>query len=298
HEHLKAWIRSGNTLLILAALDDTPEWAPPRADRRFLDDLQIMSGLRFVPHVSGAAPAPAEVPAETAVELEPLVGHPLMEGVSALRGFSDSRSAIWAPAAPFASTGALLGSAAERTTGAKAAWQRVYGNGHIIVVAIGTALTNHVVAEGDAARFVINVVRHHVERNGAVVFDDMHQGLSAIYDAGAFFRDPRLHRTLWFLIGAWLVYVLGSSNRFAPPTAVPAAPRERDFVEAVAGLMARRLDPRDAAKLLLEAWLDEVRSVRGLAAHESPWAALDATPTLDAATRERLRQHHGALAAG
>ena len=71
HEHLKAWIRSGNTLLILAALDDTPEWAPPRADRRFLDDLQIMSGLRFVPHVSGAAPAPAEVPAETPADETP-----------------------------------------------------------------------------------------------------------------------------------------------------------------------------------------------------------------------------------
>lgn len=297
HEHLKAWIRSGNTLLILAALDDTPEWSQPSADARFLEDLQIMSGLRFAPH---AAPAPraAEIPAETAVELEPLEGHPLMEGVSTLRGFSDSRSLVWAPTEPFTLPGALLGIAAERTTGATAAWQRVYGNGHIIVVAIGTPLTNHVVADADAGRFVMNVVRHHVEDGGAVVFDDMHQGLSAIYDAGAFFRDPRLHRTLWFLLGAWLVYVLGSSNRFARPEAPPAAPKQRDFIEAVAGFMARRLDARDAAKLLLDEWFDDVRRARGLAGREPPWAALESTPTLDAATRDRLRQHHEALASG
>src|SRR5690606_32257902 len=48
HDSLKAWIRSGNTLLILAALDDTPEWTPTNASR-FLQDLQIMTGVTFSP---------------------------------------------------------------------------------------------------------------------------------------------------------------------------------------------------------------------------------------------------------
>jgi len=302
HEHLKAWIRSGNTLLILAALDDSPEWSPSSTDTRFLRDLQIMSGLRFVPHRAGGAPYvdASSIPAGAPVEIEPLEGHPLMEGVSALRGYSDSRSAIWVPAEPFSfgDDRVLLGIASERTTGVHAAWQRVYGNGHIIVVASGTLLTNRVVADSDAGRFLMNVIRHHVGDDGAVIFDDMHQGLSAVYDAGAFFRDPRFHRTLWFLLGAWLVYVLGSSNRFAPPVPAPAAPTQRDFIEAVAGFMARRLDERDAAKALLDAWFDEVRRARGLGGREPPWAALEAVPTLDAATRERLRERCEALEAG
>ncbi|MFO7287660.1 MAG: DUF4350 domain-containing protein [Gammaproteobacteria bacterium] len=303
HEHLKAWIRSGNTLLILAALDDRPEWSPSGADARFLGDLQIMSGLRFVPHRTGSAPyaEPSTVPAGTAVELAPLEGHPLMEGVSALRGYSDSRSAIWVPIEPRPfgdGDRVLLGIATERTTGVHAAWQRVYGNGHIIVVASGTLLTNHVVADSDAGRFLMNLIRHHLEEDGAVIFDDMHQGLSARYDASAFFRDARFHRTLWFLLGAWLVYVLGSSNRFAPPMPASTAPTQRDFIEAVAGFMARRLDERDAARSLLDAWFDEVRRARGLASREPPWATLEAIPTLDAATLERLRQRYEALQSG
>src|SRR5690606_8819908 len=174
--------------------------------------------------------------------------------------------------------------ASERSSGIDAAWERRLGNGHIILVASGAMLTNHIVAESDAGRFLANVVRHHVRGNGAVVFDDMHQGLSVIYDAAAFYGDPRLHRTVWFLIAAWLAYVLGSSNRLAQPAPRRGGPRQRDFLEAVGGFMARRLDSRDAGIMLMRAWFEDVKHARGLRGGDPPWAALRATPTLDAAT--------------
>ena len=302
HESLKAWVRSGNTLLILAALNDTPEWTPQN-DRAFLEDLQIMSGMRFVARSAGEAAdspprGPAQpVPAATPVELEPIGGHPLMDGVETLRGYSDAQSSLWEPM-PWLADELLLRFAVERSSGTDAAWHRAYGNGHIITVASGTLLTNHLVAAADAGRFLANIVRHHLEDGGSVIFDDMHQGLSVIYDAAAFYRDSRLHHTLWFLIGAWLVYLLGSSNRLAPPHAPRDTPRQRDFLEAVGGFMARRIDPRDAGLLLMESWFDEVRRAHGVQAQEPPWDELLATPTLGRETYERLRRYHETLKTG
>ncbi len=302
HDSLKAWIRSGNTLLILAALDDTPEWAPSTASREFIEDLQIMTGVTFTPH-RGERPRAltlqrGPIGPDSAVELDPVAGHPLMDGVERLLGHSDAESALWDLVMPESQPLLLLTLASERSSGIDAAWERRLGNGHIILVASGAMLTNHIVAESDAGRFLANVVRHHVRGNGAVIFDDMHQGLSVIYDAAAFFGDPRLHRTLWFLVAAWFVYVIGSSNRFAPPAARASGPRQRDFLEAVGGFMARRLDARDAGRMLLEAWFEDVRRARGLRGDAPPWDELRATPTLDLATYERLRRYHDALSAG
>ncbi|HEX6994514.1 MAG TPA: DUF4350 domain-containing protein [Gammaproteobacteria bacterium] len=302
HGSLHAWIRSGNTLLILAALDDTPEWASVNASLEFLEDLQTISGVTFAQHQVERPRALTlqrrPIAPRSAVELDPVAGHPLMEGVERLRAYSDGESALWDSHVPGSEPLLLLRLARERSSGLDAAWERRLGNGHIILVASGSMLTNHVVAESDAGRFLANVVRHHVRGDGAVIFDDMHQGLSVIYDAAAFFGDPRLHRTLWFLIGAWLVYVLGSSNRFAPPAARPSGPRQRDFLEAVGGFMARRLDARDAGKMLFDAWFEELKRARGLRGDAPPWEALEATPTLDAGTYERLRRYHDALSGG
>src|SRR5690606_12213801 len=302
HDSLKAWIRSGNALLIFAALDDTPEWTPANASRNFLQDLQIMTGFTFSPQGErprGAlALRRAPIPAGSTVELDPVDGHPLMRGVERLRGYSDSESALWRPVLPESQPPLLLRLATGRSSGLDAAWERRLGNGHIIVVASGAILTNHMVAESDAGRFLANAVRHHVRGDGAVIFDDMHQGLSVIYDASALFGDPRLHRSLWFLIGAWFVYVVGSSNRLAPPVSRRSGPRQRDFLEAIGGFMARRLNARDAGMMMFRAWFEDVKHARGLRGDEAPWDALRATPTLDRATYERLRRYHDALSAG
>src|SRR5690606_11624248 len=159
-------------------------------------------------------------------ELDPVDGHPLMEDVERLLGHSDGESELWDVVLPESQPLLLLRLASERSSGLDAAWERRLGNGHIILVGSGAMLTNHVVTESDAGRFLANVVRHHVRGDGAVIFDDMHQGLSVIYDAAAFFGDPRLHRSLWFLIGAWFVYVVGSSNRLAPPVSRRSGPRQ------------------------------------------------------------------------
>jgi hypothetical protein len=302
-EPLRQWVRNGNTLLVLAALDDSPEWAA-YADGSFPLDLVTLTGLGFMtPSEAAAAPESQTaferppIAAGTAVELEPLFEHPLLEGVDALRGYSDGESAVWVMRSADPDR-LVLRLAYETSSGLDALWQSPQGDGQIIVSASGSLLANRNIGTGAARELVRNLVRHHVARDGAVIFDDMHHGLSTLYDAAALFRDERLTATIWFVLAAWVVYILGSSNRLAPPRAPRAVPRQADFLAAAGGFMARRIEKAAAGLLLLNEWLDEVRRARGLPRDAPPWSELDATPALARGVLEELRGYHRKLTAG
>ncbi len=308
---LQAWLLDGNTVLMLAALDDSPEWLPLADQRNFRDDLAALTGLRFTtPREDAAAraggdssrPPPAArfsrppIAARTALELEPAVDHPLLAGVKALHAYSDDSSELWS-LGPDPSH-LVLRLATESPGGNDALWERPYGSGKIIVAASGSLLANRNIGEGGARELVRNVLRYRLGDGGAVIFDDMHQGLSSLYDAAALLRDARLRYTIWFVLAAWLVYVLGTSNRLAPPRAPRSAPRQGDFVAAAGGFMARRLDRNAAGRLLLDEWLDEVRRARGLPRGTPLWAELEATPTLARGVYEELHAYDRTLAGG
>jgi hypothetical protein len=308
---LQAWLLSGNTVVLLAALDDSPEWLPTADRIDFRNDLAALTGMRFTTQREDAAAArrdganrapsnarfaPPPIAARTAVAIEPAVEHPLVEGVETLRGYSDDPSEIWWPR-PDASR-LVLRLATESSSGNDALWERPYGSGEIIVAASASLLVNRNIGEGGARELVRNILRYRLGDGGAVIFDDMHHGLSSLYDASALLRDVRLRYTIWFVLGAWLVYVLGASNRLAPPRVPRSVPRQGDFVAAAGGFMARRLDRGAAGRLLLDEWLDEVRRARGLPRGTSLWPELESTPTLARGVYEELHEYDRTLARG
>jgi len=307
---LQLWLLDGNTVVLLAALDDSPEWLPLADQLDFRRDLSELTGLRFTTPREDAAAArggPSQAPpaarfarppiaARTAIELEPAVEHPLLAGVAALHGYSDDASELWS-LSPDPSR-LVLRLAAESSSRNDALWETPYGKGEIIVAASGSLLANRNIGEGGARELVRNILRYRLGDGGAVIFDDMHQGLSSLYDASALLRDARLRYTVWFVLAAWLVYVLGTSNRLAPPRVPRSVPRQGDFVAAAGGFMARRLDRGAAARLLLDEWLDEVRRARGLPRGTPPWPELEATPTLARSVYEELHAYDRTLAKG
>jgi hypothetical protein len=307
---LQLWLLDGNTVLLLAALDDSPEWLPLADQLDFRRDLSELTGLRFTTPREDAAAArggPSRNPpaarfarppiaARTGIELEPAVEHPLLAGVEALHGYSDDASELWS-LSPDPSR-LVLRLATESSSRNDALWETPYGKGEIIVAASGSLLANRNIGEGGARELVRNILRYRLGDGGAVIFDDMHQGLSSLYDAAALLRDARLRYTVWFVLAAWLVYVLGASNRLAPPRSPRSVPRQGDFVVAAGGFMARRLDRSAAARLLVDEWLDEVRRARGLPRGTPLWADLEATPTLARSVYEELHAYDRTLAKG
>jgi Domain of unknown function (DUF4350) len=307
---LQAWLLSGNTLVLLAALDDSPEWMGAQGDVR--NDVAVLTGMRFMTQREEAAGAarpegtnrttqsarvarPA-IAARTAIAIEPAIDHPLLAGVGTLHGYSDDPSDIWS-LVPDASR-LVLRLATESSSGNDALWERPYGSGDLIVAASASLLANRNIGEGGARELVRNILRYRLGDGGAVIFDDMHQGLSSLYDASALLRDARLRYTIWFVFAAWLVYVLGASNRLAPPRVPRSAPKQGDFVAAAGGFMARRLDRGAAGRLLLDEWLDEVRRTRRLPRGAPLWPELESTPTLARSVYEELHEYDRTLARG
>jgi len=302
---LHAWLSRGNTVLLLAALDDSPEWLPLADQNDLVNDLSELAGLRVTTPREDATAASRPTPrlrvvrppiaARTAIEIVPAVDHPLLADVGTLHGYSDDASEVWSL---HSGASLVLRLATESSSGKDALWERPDGSGDIILAASGSLLANRNIGEGGVRELVRNLLRYRLGASGAVIFDDMHQGLSSLYDASALLRDARLRYTVWFVLAAWLVYVLGTSNRLAPPRAPPSVPRQGDFVAAAGGFMARRLDRSAAARLLLDEWLDEVRRARGLPRGTPLWPELEATPALARGVYEELHAYDRALENG
>ena len=295
-EDLSSWIESGNTLLVLAALNDTPDWSFSAATP-FLADLETITGLSFVSEFEESTEpdqvsedgedsvrTPVSIFENTGVEQEfeivPRTGHPLMKGISVMKAESDFRSSVWrAEADQFE---LVLELATMQQTDTPAIWQRKFGNGQIITVGSGTLLTNRMIASADNRKFVANLVRQNLENGSTVVFDDLHQGLSNIYDPDAFFSDSRLHYTVYFVVAFWLLYVVGSSNRLLDPQSNAKPPRQTDFVEATAGFINRRMSKSAVGLWMYRSWFNDLRRHMHLKLNGEPvWQELAALTTLD-----------------
>jgi len=319
---LRDWIAAGNTLLVLAGLSDTPEWSMGEGrDAAFMENLEAMSGLRFA--AVSEPPEPSEEQGEGDSEqdsrtarraslaaalasmrleepaefkLVPNGAHPLLEGVSSAVAVSEFPSSKWRAYAP--NSDLLLELAHEPRSQVPVLWWLREGRGQILVAAYGSLFTNKVLGREDNARLAANIVSAMRTAQGTVIFDDAHQGLVAFYDPDAFFGDSRLHRSLLWLLGLWLVFVLGALR--LRPAADTWKPLDiTSFVRATGGFMARVLKPAAAGQQLFVNFFNDVRRRLGLTPNGAPvWEWLRLHTPLSAHEIARLQQLHLKVASG
>ncbi len=237
-----------------------------------------------------AVAARQRLPEPLRFELKPSGAHPLLSGVRSLHAQSEYPTDQW-----FANVQRdrlLLELASEPDSQTPALWLLRQGDGQLILGAYGSLFTNKMLGAADNAQLLANVVRWSLAPDGRVLIDDAHQGLASFYDKDAFYRDPRLHATLWWLFALWLVFVLGPRrlramrSRWTPIDVT-------SFVRASGGFMARVLRPAEAAKRLFGNFFDDIRRRCGLPADGSPmWDWMLAHTTAAAADVARLQQLH------
>ena len=287
---LEKWVRSGNTLLIAAALLDQPDWAARRS-----------------------AGAVVEIESLTAIEFETrrarevrLDDTPLAQRVreadarSAREGSSEDEDAEFEDAGEdeeesevdrvallevpeklsLTATGPhvllegvktlelmtdytaqewslrmpydnFVLTLARSANGEGAFFVQRVGEGRVLLSAGGSLFTNRALGNADNARLFANIVSARMSRDGVVLFDDLRQGLSASYDPSRFYDDPRLYKTLAIVLGLWLVWVLGST-RLRAPAIVTHDPSEAELVRHAGGLIARTVSPASTALRLFD----------------------------------------------
>jgi Domain of unknown function (DUF4350) len=297
---LDHWVRAGNTLFVLAALSDTPDWAFSFGGMTS-GDLNLLTGLEFESAKNrdsrmrkAMEPASTERGSKDSIvrlplhfapprreTLVPNRDHAYFRGVHQVIALSDYEAQPWTVKVPY--EGFVLALGQQRETGEGVFWTRPLGQGRIVVSGFGTLFTNRTLGLEDNARLLSNIIAANLGPGGAVLFDDVHQGLGANYDPAKFYRDPRLHMTVAIVACLWLSWVLGAT-RLRIPTSRSAVPREAELVRATGGFLARVLTPAAAARRMFDHFLKR-----------RPWELLERQPRIAAADLTQLRSWYSQL---
>jgi hypothetical protein len=323
---LHSWVQRGNTLLIVAGLSDTPEWSmEPGGDAQFIDHLQSITRMQFAqrsddadesdeeggdeadtqrkaaddeadkPTAAEVLAAQAKLPEPLHFEMRPAGTHPLLDGVNKVSARSEYLTSKWDG---WANDAGALELAHDPESGVPVLWLLSEGNGQIIVSAYGSILSNKLLGEDDNARLLANIVRWSLRGDGKVIIDDAHQGLVAFYDPDAFFGDSRLHATLWWLLGLWLLFVLGS-QRLRPSQSSWNPVDITGFVRATGGFMARVMRPATVGQQMIANFFNDARKRHGLPADGAPmWDWLSAQSVVSEQDVERLQTLHAKVHRG
>jgi len=294
---LDQWVRRGNTLLINAALVDQPGWAARRASGAVVD-IESLTSIEFetrkaredrlddtpyserVREADARAAEKGENGDETADDADeededeksgaaldvpekiPLTAtgpHALLRDVRTLELETDYQGEEWSIRMPYDNFVLTL---ARDAQGEGVLFEQNLGAGRVLLCAGGSLFTNRALGNADNAQLFANIVSTRVARNGVVLFDDLRQGLSANYDPARFFHDPRLYKTIFIVLGLWLVWVLGSTRLRAPPI-VEHDPSEAELVRRAGGLIARSVSSHHTALRLFDHFFAGVaRAVR------------------------------------
>ncbi|NND59094.1 MAG: DUF4350 domain-containing protein [Gammaproteobacteria bacterium] len=251
---LAQWIERGNSVLIFATYYGTPEWfhaAEIWAEAWSLDRV-IDIGLDPVSIES-------DDEQEGATRFVPTGNHPLVAGIDSINLAAGVER--WNSARDLSFHLPLLTLLRGEDGADEAAlWLTTYGQGRIIVSGLPDLFSNAQLRERDNARLAANTLGYAV-RGGHLVFDDMHHGLSALYDPDAFFADSRLHKTLLFLAVLWLAWLLGSTSRFylGDNDASSRRPGPANFVRATGSFLAGTLAPATAAREMFRNFFADLR---------------------------------------
>jgi hypothetical protein len=122
-----------------------------------------------------------------------------------------------------------------------------------------------------------------------VLFDDGHQGISAVYDPNKFFADRRLYTTVGVLAALWFIWVLGSTRLRLPVSRNPA-PREAELIRAAGSFLSRALPGHAGARQLIENFFRRVRARAGVSHDGAPWELLERNTRIDSADLAQLRR--------
>jgi hypothetical protein len=303
---LDAWIERGNTLVVAAALDDTPAWALTGGarltnavgrltrlkfetiDSKHKDDKA--SGSKGLLQSAVSALQPREL------EIEPVGAHALLEGVRSLRVASDLPASRWR-AVPMDGS-AVLQIARVADDGEAAVWVKRQGRGQVITLAVAGLFSNQDIGSADNARLFSNILGWSFAPGSAVIFDDAHQGSVNYYDPKAFYADPRLHRTIGWLVLLWLVFVLGIQRLRAHATNWRPADVTA-FVSTSGEFFASTLTPAATGSRMLTNFFNSIRRRLGASEDGTPmWEWLSSQATVPLSDVSELRQLQARIQGG
>ncbi|MCG6970645.1 MAG: DUF4350 domain-containing protein [Gammaproteobacteria bacterium] len=316
-ERLWYWLSQGNDVLLLSANSDAPQWsqsAQGSGNSSVLRQLGYQLLVESNDYTTEEEQQDAQEEPQTSlaedlrrlgdqleelkyqqITLTPLRAHPLTRDVNGIS--ARTLPAVEPPTRLLGLDWPRNALVILRDADARAAmWEARVGQGRLWVSRFADLFGNVSLGQQDNARLMANIIRSSIQPGGKVIFDDMHFGVTNLYNPEAFFGDSRLHNTLWFILGFWLLYVVGYANRFMPVNNKRPKVQNVDFACAVGGYFARRLMPKSAAMALFEHFFNDVRAYYQKPLNGEPvWDLLERNPRITPKSITQLQGIYFAL---
>ena len=307
-EQLETWLSQGNSILLLTAMSDWPEWAQ-RHRSNSVNQMLSLLGVRMYQQSMAdsdeeqddneepqSKPGLKEIietrlsPKETTRQLISAGQHAVTDSINQVDvTWLESEGLLWHLEAQRGKRSALV-VLHDKESLTPALWQIRVGQGMAWITRHADMFANKSLGDADNARLLSNIIDYSVSQNGIVIFDDTHQGLTAMYDPEAFFDDSRLHHTLWFIFALWLIYLLGHTNRMQAVYKKLTPQHLVDHVKAFGGLFARRLHSSAVAQRMFLYFFNDIRAVYGLPRNGKPiWDVLRDNPNINTQTLDGIK---------
>jgi hypothetical protein len=301
---LARWIEQGNTLLVMAAMDDTPRWTLG-SESSFVLELQRATHMSFIVKTDqNAKPSETQQLEDSlnallgpaVIPIIPRGAHALLSEVRNLRAVSDLPASRWRAEPVDGSLALALAQRADNFD--PLLWLMRQGEGQVIVFAVASPFANREIALSNNARLLSNIIGWSRAPQGKVLFDDAHQGLVDFYDPKVFFHDPRLHRTLAWSVLLWLAFVLGPlrlASAYSPWQPVD----ESALIDASGRFFSVAVAPHEAARRLFENFFNELRHRLALPENGEPlWGWLETQAGFSSRERTLLQSMYARVCAG
>ena len=323
---IKHWLTKGNSLVLAAALNDTPSWSSIYASAGLFSDLRRLTGLEFVAVTDAddnALSYGSLNPFEDSVQqMIPYSAHPLAANIEHLVSSSDLTSQYWRPLdglheplalrlayfAPIESATNASPDDLDQTSGnlddnhpIDAIWEVSQGDGRILLLSTASMLSNKNISKASNGQFLANIIAYTLAQGGEVIFDDFRHGLSSIYDPSAFYKDSRLHISIGFILAFWFIYVVASSARLGPLPIPALVSRQEDLAQAIAKFLQRKLTNADTATLLLDNLREDLAKrnrLQQLDPEQDLLELLSTDPMLDQSSVAKIQQQSNSVAKG
>ena len=146
---LQKWIQAGNTLVVLAAVSDSPAWAQTQGGVN-VGDLKVLTGLDFT--LTGASvPGGAEP-----ITLQPNRAHAYFESVGPVTAAAARSKEAGVVRLPYDSFVLVL--AHEHGSGNALLWSRILGRGRIIVSGVGSLFSDNALGNLGNGELLANII--------------------------------------------------------------------------------------------------------------------------------------------
>lgn len=260
-EYLQTWVASGNTLVLMLALDDKPHWH--NQQNRFTVENYLNSFRLSLIQLDTPQTADKEE-TKQGVLIAQLPSR-LTYQVKRVESNSDQQSHTWQLLGKESVNSALI-LLRDQTSLSPAAWLSQYGKGQIFIFTHSNLFSNGQIAKADNLTLAKNILRHSLPGKAIIYFDDVHHIITPTRNSANVLMHPLL-----LLAGGVLVYsLLIRLLRRVETNKAKTAMSLQKFIRDTSIHDAHTLSDREVAVKYAAHFFNAIRATYGLTMNSQP----------------------------